>query len=91
MLVDFAIMSVLLVVAHLLRAWVPLLQVLMLPSALLAGLFALAGGEQGLNALPFDRLPDGEQAMTAYPSQLVAILFATLYLGARPEAPPKKH
>jgi hypothetical protein len=37
MLTDFALMSALLVAAHLLRSWVPLLQDLLLPSALLAG------------------------------------------------------
>jgi ESS family glutamate:Na+ symporter len=86
MLTDFALMSALLVAAHLLRSWVPLLQDLLLPSALLAGLLALAGGEQGLNVLPFDHLPDGKLALREYPSQLVAILFATLYLGARARA-----
>jgi ESS family glutamate:Na+ symporter len=87
MLGDFALMSVLLVAAHLLRAWVPLLQGLLLPSALLAGILALAGGEQGLNLLPFTRLADGRLAMTDYPSELVAVLFATLYLGTREKGP----
>jgi ESS family glutamate:Na+ symporter len=87
MLVDFALLSVLLVVAQFLRARVRLLQDLLVPAPLLAGLLGLAGGPQGLDVLPFQRLPAGEPALTDYPAQLVVVLFATLFLGARPKGP----
>jgi ESS family glutamate:Na+ symporter len=87
MLLDFALMSLLLVVAQLLRARVRPLQDLLVPAPLLAGLLGLAGGPQGLDVLPFYRLPTGEPALTGYPAQLVVVLFATLFLGARPKGP----
>src|SRR5919198_564767 len=52
MLLDFALLSVLLVFAHLLRARVRLLQNLLLPAPILAGLLGLAGGPGGLDVLP---------------------------------------
>jgi ESS family glutamate:Na+ symporter len=81
MLMDFALMSVLLVAAQLLRSRVRLLQDLLLPAPLLAGFLGLAGGRQGLDVLPF-RGP-----LTGYPAQLVVVVFATLFLGARPRTP----
>jgi ESS family glutamate:Na+ symporter len=78
---DFALMSVLLVVAQLLRSRIKLLQDLLLPAPLLAGFLGLAGGRQGLDILPFSTAP------TAYPRQLVVVVFATLFLGARPKSP----
>jgi ESS family glutamate:Na+ symporter len=87
MLLDFALLSVLLVVAQLLRARVRLLQDFLVPAPLLAGLLGLAGGPQGLDLLPFQRSEKGELALTGYPGQLVVVLFATLFLGARPKGP----
>jgi ESS family glutamate:Na+ symporter len=87
MLMDFALMSVLLVGAHLLRSRVKLLQDLLLPSPLLAGFLGLAAGPQGLGVLPFSRTEAGEPALAGYPSQLVVVLFATLFLGERPRVP----
>src|SRR6516162_1188897 len=83
MVLDFGLMSVLLVVAHLVRSRVRLLQDLYLPSALIAGLLAFVGGRQVLDVIPFQAADDGESAMARYPSVLVVLLFATLFLGAR--------
>jgi ESS family glutamate:Na+ symporter len=84
---DFALMSVLLVIAQLLRSRIKLLQDLLLPAPLLAGFLALAGGRQGLDMLPFSAAPTGEPALHGYPAQLVVVVFATLFLGARPKGP----
>jgi ESS family glutamate:Na+ symporter len=96
MVLDLGLMSVLLVAAHLLRSRVRLLQDLYLPSAMIAGLAAFVGGPQILDVLPFQRAgagawsgdhapaPGGHPAMAGYPSVLVVLLFATLFLGARP-------
>jgi ESS family glutamate:Na+ symporter len=84
---DFALMSVLLVVAHVLRSRVKLLQDLLLPAPLLAGFLGLAAGRQGLDVLPFSTAPTGEPALYGYPAQLVVVVFATLFLGARPKSP----
>src|SRR6516225_5974466 len=84
MVLDFGLMSVLLVLAHLLRSRVRFLQDLYLPSAVFAGLVGFVGGRQVLDVLPFQRTDAGELAMAGYPSVLVVVLFATLFLGARP-------
>jgi ESS family glutamate:Na+ symporter len=76
-------MSVLLVAAHLVRSRVRLLQDLYLPSALIAGLLGFVGGRQVLDVIPFQGANDGDSAMARYPSVLVVLLFATLFLGAR--------
>jgi ESS family glutamate:Na+ symporter len=84
---DFGILSALLIGAHLLRARVRLLQDLYLPSAMIAGLLGFLGGRQVLDVLPFHRAGN-EPAMAGYPSVLVVLLFATLFLGARPRRVP---
>jgi ESS family glutamate:Na+ symporter len=83
MVLDFWLMSVLLVGAHLLRARVRWLQELYLPSAMIAGLVGFVGGKQVLNLLPFQQTERGEETLAGYPSVLVVVLFATLFLGAR--------
>jgi ESS family glutamate:Na+ symporter len=83
MFLDFGLMSVLLVIAHLMRSRVRLLQVLYLPSAMIAGLLGFVGGRHVLNVLPFRQTESGP-AMANYPAVLVVVLFATLFLGARP-------
>jgi ESS family glutamate:Na+ symporter len=82
MVMDFALMSVLLVAAQLLRSRVKLLQDFLLPAPLLAGFLGLAAGPQVLNVLPF------RQPLSGYPQELVVVLFGTLFLGARPKGPP---
>ncbi len=83
MFLDFAIISGLLVVAHLLRTWVRLFQTLFLPTPILAGLIGLAAGPEGLDFLPFARDESGVPVMTRYPGELVVLLFATLFMGRR--------
>jgi len=83
MVLDLALISLLPVRAHLLRSWSVQLQRIYLPSAILAGFIALIGGPQFLGMVPFQPAPDGTLALTAYPSFLVAILFATLFMGTR--------
>lgn len=53
MFLDFGIMSILIVIAHILRSRVSLLQNLFVPTAIIAGFLGLAGGPQGLDLLPF--------------------------------------
>jgi ESS family glutamate:Na+ symporter len=87
MFVDFAIVSALLVFSHLLRSRIRLLQDLFVPAPIIAGFLGLLGSEQVLGVLPFHHAEDGEVAMSTYPFELVAILFATLYMGHRPRRP----
>jgi glutamate:Na+ symporter, ESS family len=95
MFLDFGIMSVLLVIAHILRSRLRLLQNLFVPTAIIAGFLGLAGGPQGLDVLPFSEMavssveaegaaeakPTTDPAMTEYPFYLVVLLFATLLMG----------
>ena len=85
MFLDFALISGLLVVAHLLRTWIRLFQTLFVPTPILAGLIGLAAGPEGLDLLPFTRDASGAPAMTRYPGELVVLLFATLFMGWRPK------
>lgn len=87
MFADFAIISILLVVAHLLRSRIRLLQHLLIPAPILAGFMGLAGGPQLLDLLPFTLTAEGKPAMDRYPYELIAILFATLFLGHQPKRP----
>lgn len=83
MILDFALMSLLLLVAHLIRARLRFLQALHLPTPILAGFLGLLLGPQGLNCW-FERvqlsLPWSEDSST-YPYPLVVLLFGTLFLG----------
>ena len=87
MFADFAIISILLVIAHLLRSRIRFLQSLLIPAPILAGFLGLAGGPQLLDLLPFSLTADGKTAMDRYPYELIAILFATLFLGHQPRRP----
>ena len=87
MFLDFALISGLLVVAHLLRAWVRLFQTILLPTPILAGLIGLGVGPEGLDLLPFARDAAGTPVMTRYPGELVVLLFATLFMGWRTSRP----
>ncbi|NLZ55001.1 MAG: sodium:glutamate symporter, partial [Thermoanaerobacteraceae bacterium] len=84
MVIDFALMSVLLFIAQILRARVKLIQNFYLPSALLAGVAGLLLGPQFADIIPFT-----DQA-GSYPYLLVVVLFATLFLGQTEKQSLKK-
>lgn len=84
MLIDFCIISGLLVIAHLLRAGVPWLSRFLIPSSMIAGLIGLALGPGGYDLLPFSRGEDGAALLGTYPGILIVLLFATLLMGHRP-------
>lgn len=83
MLLDYCLISLLLLLAHLLRYSVPLLGRIHLPTPIIAGALALAGGDQGLGIVPFSHTARGQSNLATYPGTLVALLFATLFLGPR--------
>lgn len=82
-LADFGIISALIVFAHLIRNRLKVLQNAYIPSAIIAGLLALLLGPQFVNVLPFSLNASGVHNMHSYPSFLVVLLFATLFLGKR--------
>ena len=87
MFLDFALISGLLVVAHLLRSRIRLFQAILLPTPILAGLIGLAAGSEGLDLIPFTRDEGGVPVMRRYPGELVILLFATLFMGSRADGP----
>lgn len=84
LMVDFAIVSLLLVIGQFIRAKVKFVQNLFLPASVIAGAFALVLGPQFLNILPFS------DSISSYPYLLVVVLFATLFLGRTELVSPKK-
>ena len=86
MLMDFGLMSIILLFAHLLRSKVKLLQYIYMPSSLIAGFIALFCGWQFLDVLPFAVRESGTPYMSSYPYLLVVVLFATLFLGKEENA-----
>lgn len=76
LLYDFCIMSVLLMVSKVIRVKVKAAQDLFIPSALIAGFLALLLGDQGLGILHFS------SEVSNYPGILIAILFASMFLGS---------
>lgn len=82
-LVDFGIISTLILLAHLLRNRIKLLQNAYIPSSIIAGLLGLLGGPQFLDILAFSKSSSGQQNIASYPAFLVVLLFATLFLGNR--------
>lgn len=83
-LYDFCIISALLLVAKIIRSRVRFIQKLYIPSSLLAGILGLIGGKYFLNVLPFST------EISSYSSILIAVLFATLFLGNKKKASFKK-
>src|SRR5690554_6862686 len=75
MLIDFALMSILLFIAQILRSRIKLIQNFYLPSSLIAGVAGLLLGPQFADVIPFS-----SQA-GSYPYLLVVVLFATLFIG----------
>lgn len=82
-LADFGIVSTLILLSHLLRNRIKLLQNTYVPTAVIAGLLGLMIGPQFLNLIPFSVDATGAQNIGTYPSFLVVLLFATLFLGKR--------
>lgn len=82
-LVDFGIISTLILASHLLRNRSKLLQNTYVPSAVIAGMLGLLGGPQFLDIIPFSVNESGAQNISTYPAFLVVLLFATLFLGKR--------
>lgn len=75
LLIDFAIMSLLLVVAQFLRAHIKPIQKLLLPSSVVAGLIGLVLGPQCLNLLPLS------SHASSYSGVLIVMLFSSLFIG----------
>jgi ESS family glutamate:Na+ symporter len=83
---DFALMSILLFIAQLIRANVRWVQQLFMPTAIIAGFIGLLLGESFLSyiapqAVAF-ALPFSDQ-ISSYAYMLVVVLFASLYIGTR--------
>ena len=81
---DFAFMSVLLLIAQLLRSKLRFLQMFYIPSSVVAGLFGLILGPQVLGVIPWS----GKIGSYAY--LLVCILFAGIYIGKKEKVSPRK-
>ena len=81
MFMDFALMSLILCIAHLIRYKVRLFQVTYIPTSIIAGFIGLFGGYQFLNVLPFAARENGSFFMSAYPGLLITVLYATLFFG----------
>ena len=79
-LYDFCIMSALLFISKIIRSRVKFVQKLYIPSSLLAGIIGLFCGKYFLNILPFST------EISSYSSILIAVLFATLFLGNKRKA-----
>src|ERR1700752_3824659 len=82
-LADFGIISTLILISHLLRNRIKILQNTYVPSAIIAGLLSLLGGPQFLDIIPFSVDASGVQNIATYPAFLVVLLFSTLFLGKR--------
>ncbi len=80
---DFGIISIVIVLSHLLRSRIKILQYLYMPSSVIAGLICLFAGKQFLSILPFAIDEHGNALMATYPSILVVFLFATIFLGKK--------
>ncbi|MGD9632501.1 MAG: sodium/glutamate symporter [Pirellulales bacterium] len=86
-MVDFSLIAVLIVAAHLLRARLPWASRYLVPTSMIAGVLGLLGGPDLLGFLPFSQLDaesGGALRISQYPGVLVTFVFATLLLGHRP-------
>ncbi len=84
MLMDFSLMSILLMIAQMMRAKLKIVQNLYLPSSLIAGFLGLFMSSQFLNVLPFT------SRISSYPYMLVVVLFASLFIGSNEKQSFKK-
>ncbi len=85
-LTDFGIVSIAIIAAHLIRYKVKWLQATYMPSSVIAGIMCLFLGREFLNILPFSEAEGTKLAISNYPSWLVVLLFATLFMGHRKKA-----
>lgn len=76
-LMDFAYMSVLLVIAQFMRSKIKFLQNFFIPASLLAGIMGLFAGPQFLNIIPWS----GKIGSYAY--MLICVVFGGLFLGKK--------
>lgn len=83
-LIDFAFMSLLLVVAQFLRSKIKFLQMFYIPSSVLAGIFGLIFGPQVLKVIPWS------SKIGSYAYLLVCVLFAGLLIGKTEKVSVKK-
>ena len=81
---DFAFMSLLLIVAQFLRSKFKPLQIFYIPSSLIAGLMGLLLGPQVLNIIPWS----GQVASYAY--LLICVMFGGLFLGNKEKVSLRK-
>lgn len=72
---DICLMSVLILIAKVIRVKIKVIQNLYIPAALIAGFLGLVLGKQFLNVVPFSG------AISSYAGILIAILFGSLFLG----------
>jgi ESS family glutamate:Na+ symporter len=84
LLIDFGLISLLILGAQVLRTRVRWIQSTYLPTAIIAGLVALACGPTGFDLLPFSRRPDGGLQLVSDPAYLISFVFAAIALGQRP-------
>ncbi|MEW9108982.1 MAG: sodium/glutamate symporter [Cytobacillus gottheilii] len=75
-LVDFSLMSGLILLGTILRAKVKFLQALFLPASIIGGFIGLALGPFGADLLPFS------DQFSSYPGLLIAFIFAAIPIGA---------
>ncbi len=87
-MIDFALISVLIVAAHLLVSRVPWANRYLVPTSMIAGVLGMIGGPDLLNFLPFSTMTNAggvtSLQISQYPGILVTFVFATLLMGHRP-------
>lgn len=81
---DFAFMSLLLVVAQFLRSKIKFLQNFYIPASVLAGIMGLILGPQVLNVIPWS------EKIGSYAYLLICVVFAGLYIGKKEKLNVKK-
>ena len=75
LLYDVAWMSVLLLIAKVIRSKVHFVQKLYIPSALIAGFMGLFAGKQFLHIIPFS------SEISSYAGILIAFVFGSMFIG----------
>lgn len=75
-MIDFGMMSIALIIGIIMKAKIPLIQKTFMPASFIAGIILLILGPSALNLLPFS------DWLGAYPGVLIAVVFATIPIGA---------